>query len=361
MQKAQHTTPFFSIVMPCFNSEAHLKKAVDSIISQDFTDWELLIINDGSVDKTEALAAQYAQDDSRIQVFTHPENRGLSAARSTGISHARGTYLWICDSDDWCEITLLSAVYGSLQRNPAKVVIFGHTEEYFDANDRFLHSRDFSLPGKEFRSASELRAIILSLEQGTHYGYTWNKVYDLSYLGTLSLTFTEVPLIEDIEFNVAFFQDIDSLNLIDSMPYHYAKRTGGSLTNKYVPRYFELHHTRIKMLRDQLASWNMLDDAAKAILGSLYARYILSALERSFSPQAPFDHEKRITWCNELYVDELFQELIPFAQASDSRALSSFIQALKKKKTAAIVRFGWFTHFAKSHFYSLFTRLRSQR
>ncbi len=74
-------------------------------------------------------------------------------------------------------------------------------------------------------------------------------------------------MIEDIEFNIRVFQNLPSLNIVGTPLYHYAKREGSNLTNKFVPRYFEVHRQRIQMLRDQQESWGLLTDDSKGILG----------------------------------------------------------------------------------------------
>lgn len=97
--------PKISIIVPVYNTERYLSKCIDSILSQSFTDFELLLINDGSLDYSGAICDQYAANDSRVTVF-HKENGGVSSARNLGLDNARGEWVTFVDSDDWIARTM---------------------------------------------------------------------------------------------------------------------------------------------------------------------------------------------------------------------------------------------------------------
>ena len=92
-------SPKISIVLPTFNGETHIAKAIHSILAQTLRDWELIIVNDASSDRTGTIAEEFASEDSRITVLHHAENRKLPAALNTGFHNARGCY-WTWTSDD---------------------------------------------------------------------------------------------------------------------------------------------------------------------------------------------------------------------------------------------------------------------
>ena len=106
--------PFFSIIVPCFNQAHFLDDCVGSVIRQGFTDWEMIIVNDGSTDSTLEKAEGYSSRDPRIKII-NKENGGLSAARNTGIRSAQGNYLYFLDSDDFVLENCLTSVYRSIK------------------------------------------------------------------------------------------------------------------------------------------------------------------------------------------------------------------------------------------------------
>ena len=113
--------PVVSVLMPAYNVEPYLAESIESVLAQTFGDWELLIVDDGSTDGSGALADAHASRDRRIRVV-HQANAGLSAARNTGIRHARGTYLALLDSDDVWAPEFLAAQLDVFRARPVAIV-----------------------------------------------------------------------------------------------------------------------------------------------------------------------------------------------------------------------------------------------
>lgn len=355
--------PFFSVVLPAYGSEPYLAAALGDLQDQLFTDWEAIVVNDCSPDGSLAIAQQFAAADARIRVVSHEVNRGLSAARNTGLAAAQGRYVWFPDPDDRYDFTFLQSVFNSLQQHEAPVVMVGHVEEFYDASGKVERVQEFTFSQESAHlGKTKLRKHVLEFEKGTHYGYAWNKVYARSYLQQGGFAFTEdLPLIEDIEFNIRVFQDLPGLNVIGAPLYRYAKREAGNLTNKFVPRYYEVHRTRIEMLRNQLDSWGLLDANAKATLGALYARYILSALERNKQKGSGMSGSAQKEWLQGVFADELFNELVPCAQA-DSQALRLCLKPLQQRNAAKCLALGGAIHAAKNGaFRGVFQKLKAGR
>lgn len=127
--------PKISIIVPAFNAEKCLARCVQSVLNQVFSDYELIIIDDGSTDGTGVLADTFASCDSRIRVF-HQENEGLSGARNTGIEHARGSRLYFLDSDDYIDKHALLNLNSIMDDNDCSIVIGGFIK--VDEQDRFI-------------------------------------------------------------------------------------------------------------------------------------------------------------------------------------------------------------------------------
>jgi hypothetical protein len=119
-------SPVVSIITPAHNSAAYLRESVDSAIAQSFTDFELLIIDDGSTDGTLALARRLADRDERLRVLARPNRGGVSAARNLGMREARGAYFALLDSDDVWHPTFLAAQMEILNRLPGVDVVSGN-------------------------------------------------------------------------------------------------------------------------------------------------------------------------------------------------------------------------------------------
>ena len=356
--------PFFTVVMPAYQAEKYLENAVKGILAQSFPDWELLIIEDGSKDKTLEIAEKYQSTDERIKVIHREKNAGVSEARNLGIEKARGEYLWFTDADDKAEQDLLEKVHDSLQKNRAQLVVFGLVEEYYSKDGQLEYQNIRKARAGVLQDKEALRKEVLGLEQQTLYGYPWNKVYDLDYLKSLGLKFEDYrknKFIEDILFNIAFCMDIDSMNILDIAPYHYGKRGNESLTNEFVPEYYQLHRRRIQALWEQQKYWQMDLDQARNILGSLYARYILSALERNYDKRAKMTVKERRDFCRNIFKDELFRELVMKGKASESRMLKIALRLMKSRNITLNLLFAYGIHIARQKLPVLYSKIKSGR
>ncbi len=113
--------PLISIIVPVYNTEKYLDKCIQSVLAQTYTNWELLLIDDGSTDSSGAICDKYAAEDSRIRVF-HKENGGVSSARNLGLDNAKGEWITFVDADDWVEASMLKELRSEALSNNADYV-----------------------------------------------------------------------------------------------------------------------------------------------------------------------------------------------------------------------------------------------
>jgi len=114
-----------SIIIPAYNIEDYIGTCLDSILAQTFTDFEVIVINDGSNDKTGSILDNYAAQDARINVL-HKKNEGVSAARNDGIKAASGKYFLFYDGDDFAELNAINELLENIQTHNAEVIIYGY-------------------------------------------------------------------------------------------------------------------------------------------------------------------------------------------------------------------------------------------
>lgn len=355
-----NSKPFFSIVMPVYGVEKHLKSAIESILNQTNQNFEIILVDDCSPDGSPKICDAYAEKDERISVIHHEKNKGLSEARNSGLEKASGEYIWFMDSDDRVDDYLLEKVYTSLEKNRADVVVFGLVEEYFDKNDVLKHTKTISMPEQLLDNADDVHELVIKLEENTLYGYAWNKFYNLKYLKELGLKYEVVTLIEDIQFNVKYFQEIKSLNLLSMTPYHYGKRIDNSLTSKFVKDYFILHETRVKMIYEQYQCWGCCTEQVKKKLASIYARYILSAMQRNCDSRSHFHFKERYHWNKELFNSPFFNELNTYMEPS-SKSMAIIMPLIKNKHTLLCMLVGRVVFVVKNKLPILFAKAKESK
>lgn len=129
--------PTISVVMPVYNGEKYLAEAIESVLKQTFTDFEFLVINDGSTDATEKIILEHGRKDSRLKYIKNEKNQGLSEALNKGISIATGEYIARMDGDDICLPKRLEKQLKALEKNP-DIGICGASYRFFGAKDNLM-------------------------------------------------------------------------------------------------------------------------------------------------------------------------------------------------------------------------------
>ena len=126
-----------SIIVPIYNTDCYLRQCLDSIINQSYKNFEVLLVNDGSVDDSAMICKEFAEKDSRIRYF-EKENGGVSSARNLGLKNVKGNYITFVDSDDWIEENYLEVLYNALKENEVDVAISTHKDFNMDDNLYYL-------------------------------------------------------------------------------------------------------------------------------------------------------------------------------------------------------------------------------
>ena len=126
MIRQNENMPKVSIIVPVYKAEKYLNRCIDSIIAQTFTNWELLLIDDGSPDRSGDICDEYAKKDIRIRVF-HKKNGGVSSARNLGLYNVQGEYVTFVDSDDWIDVNTLNVCFSQIEIYDLDILQFSYT------------------------------------------------------------------------------------------------------------------------------------------------------------------------------------------------------------------------------------------
>ena len=133
--------PAISIIVPVYKAEKYLSRCLDSILAQTFQDYEVILVDDGSPDRSGEICEMYAQKDTRFNVI-HQPNRGVSCARMSGLKACKGLYVIQYDPDDWVESDMLSVLFQSAIENSAEVVICDYIAE--KSGESVYHSQSLA-------------------------------------------------------------------------------------------------------------------------------------------------------------------------------------------------------------------------
>ncbi len=216
-----------SIIVPIYNISKYLKNCLDSILSQSFTDFELLLVDDGSTDGSAGICDNYAKKDSRIRVF-HKINRGLSSARNLGIEKAKGEYLFFVDGDDFLPENSLHNISEGLKSNPdilvSKVFKLVHNEELTE--EKFELHNDLV---EGLNGAQALESLIKNIN--TPLWQAWRNVIKTEFMKKYDFQFLSGLTSEDMHLIPQIYLQAESVSVCNKPTYVYRIDRSGSIMN----------------------------------------------------------------------------------------------------------------------------------
>lgn len=228
-------SPIVSIIVPVYNTENYLSCCINSILEQTFTDFELLLINDGSTDESGRICDEYQKQDSRIKVF-HIQNQGVSNARNTGINSAKGEWITFVDSDDWLEVTYLATFFElDLQEDTLYV------EQAQAVKSNLYKDWPIKFPNTTLTLSSITDYTLLN--NILIYGTPWGKLYNTKLIKKNKIFFNkQISLHKDHCFYFEYIKYIKNINIINKSRYYYRiiLNSQSLSSNKKIPPYDKL-------------------------------------------------------------------------------------------------------------------------
>lgn len=218
--------PMVSVIVPVYNAEQTLRRCVTSILEQQFTDLELLLVDDGSTDASGELCDEFAARDARVTVL-HQENAGVSAARNHALEQAKGTYLQFLDSDDWITPDATRSLVRAAETHHCDLVI---ADFYRVVGERLSRKGDIDEDGLLTRE--EYAAHMMENPADFYYGVLWNKLYRRELVERYQLRMDpDISWCEDFLFNLEYIRRADRFYAL-SVPIYYYVKTRGSLASQ---------------------------------------------------------------------------------------------------------------------------------
>lgn len=211
----------FSIIVPIYNVELYLAKCIDSVLSQSYSDWELILVDDGSKDNCALVCDSYARKDARIKVI-HKKNGGLVSARKSGSLIASGNYTICLDGDDFLHPECLSSIVKIIKEFSPEIVCFGHFEAYGDSYvPKPIHFNQGVYLRKDIEE--KIAPILLYNERDIRFPYCiWGKCYKTDMYKSVQLSVPDnISIGEDLMVTCPLIYKADSLFVMGECLYYY--------------------------------------------------------------------------------------------------------------------------------------------
>lgn len=214
-----------SIIVPVYNAEKYLQRCVDSILSQDYPHFELLLMNDGSTDASGRICDEYEKKDQRVRVI-HKKNTGVSDTRNQALDMAQGEYVQFLDSDDWIVPEATRLLVRSMERYQCDMVI---ADFYRVSGERLAQKGD--IEEDKVMTRQEFAACMIENPADFYYGVLWNKLFRRKIIEDYQIRMdVSVSWCEDFLFNLEYIRHASSFYALQVPVYYYLKRKGSLVT-----------------------------------------------------------------------------------------------------------------------------------
>lgn len=277
----------YSVIIPVYNAERTLRRCLDSLVGQRFSDYELLLINDGSTDGSDAICREYANTYSCIRYFAK-ENGGVSSARNLGLEQAKGEYILFVDSDDYVSQDYFALLSHTLESNAVDLLMFGYrnfggVSTEWDTGEFYENAE----AGVAEQISSAMRQYLFSS--------LWSKAFKRQIIKQHNIRFAnDLAIGEDQTFIFTFAMHIRSIGSIGEHLYNVDVSDGNSLSRKARP-----------YLTEQLMEVNR----------RMYAAYRIT----EYSPEAARYYEVALSWMTYRSAYSCCKELLKFGYPTEQR------------------------------------------
>lgn len=206
-----------SIIMPAYNAEKTIERAIESVQRQTYTNWQLVIVNDGSKDATQTIIKQKCATDARIESYTI-NNSGPAEARNYALERTNGKWIAFCDADDWLTDNALFSMLDAVQNFPSQLGVCYYTAP----------------SGEQVERLSKTEMVKQSLVNSEFGGYLWNKIFLKDIIEKYNIKFEKsIYICEDLLFVLQYASHIQSCVVIPQKLYNYDVQPDGLTSSQF--------------------------------------------------------------------------------------------------------------------------------
>lgn len=253
--------PIFSIVVPVYNAEKYLKKTLEAVRSQEFTDFEVLLIDDGSTDNSLEICKLFEKADNRFSVY-HKTNGGVCSARNCGIELAKGEYIVFMDSDDIIEPSLLLEMLENVRTSKADIVLFGMQFD-IEKQKKIVRSQKKICNSVVF-DVKDLDCYYRELYNNNYITSMCNRITRLKLIKENDLEFNEnITNYEDMAFGLECIRFAKKIQVVEKSYYHYILHEDLGMSRKYKPRLSMTLRETVRVLLENIKELPLSEETKK--------------------------------------------------------------------------------------------------
>ena len=320
--------PSISVIVPVYQAESFLHRCLDSVARQTFSDWELILVDDGCTDGSPALCDRFAAKDSRVRVFHRKKNQGVSEARNLGLNEAKGDYIAFLDADDCYEFHTLETLWNLREQSGADAAACGLTYLWPDGKQAVQSQLPAGVFGQEEIREKLVHPLLGDrLTQPVFNGYSVCYLFSAELIRKARLTF-DGPYLEDELFVLEYFCNARSLAVTDQPLYRYFLH-GQSATHHYM-RDFPQVFSRFMERKEALVQRYGLESARPQWRESSNWAGLLIAVGNEYAkdnPKSIRQRQKAVeAFCRQPDMEKAIRELVPVGLSPNKQMVANLVR-----------------------------------
>lgn len=349
-----------SIIVPVYNVEKFLRKAIDSLLEQTYSNIEIILIDDGSTDDSGKIIDEYADIDNRI-ISIHKENSGVSETRNMGLEIASGKYITFIDSDDYIESNYIESAINQFRKyRGLDIVTTGFFSEVEEENDNKNSVTKFKFQEKLYKSRKEiLNDFILLWDSSIMYNI-WNKVYLKSIIDENNIKFKMQDFGEDVEFNKDYLKYVNKMYNLENCYYHYIRERKGATTNKYKSDMFEIRLQEYHSFNSYFEKCGIVKEKYIEFSARRYIERTLGCIENIFVKECKMSFREKYNYIKNIINKKETIECLKVINPK-SKKVKIMIIPYKLKLIIITLILGKALNIVKTMFPAMFNKLKNER
>ncbi|MGK9326990.1 glycosyltransferase family 2 protein [Aerococcus urinaeequi] len=297
-----------SVIMPVFNVQDYVERAMNSILEQTYTNWEMIMVNDGSTDQSLKILKYYKNLDSRITVISQ-KNSGSGIARQNGLNHSKGKYIVFVDPDDFIDKNALKHNVEIMEKYNPDLIVNGFSMRYKSKQGK-IDTIEYSSKLNGFFSQKDFRNSFYEYESASPRSL-WNKMYNSDMLKENDIQFTNQKTGQDALFNYEVYKHLNSIYIDSYSFYHYDNVRSDSAAKKYYSERLENDMNIANKFSELIEGWGKQDVYEQLLLKEYWIAGINEIINIS-NPNSLLSKKDKIIKLREIYelnqMKEMFQK-----------------------------------------------------
>lgn len=343
-----------SVIIPVYNCEAYIREAVRSVQRQTFADWELILVNDGSTDRSGEICRSLAAGDSRIRVIEKENGGGGGEARNVGMEHARAPFIAFLDSDDEYRPRMLQMLAEAQREADYDIVLAGY-EEFAESEEG---EHPVCYPEAEIRGREAVRDFFIRHYPEGMIGFPWNKLYRTSIIREHQLRMPRMRRLEDGIFNAEYFSFCTSCRVVADTGYRY-RESRQVETGKLPYDFYEIMEVFVEHYYGILKRWGRDARDSEAAIVDYFQNDFICCLENILRPEWKKTGKERMEYIRQLREEPLVRYMLE-RPCPGGRYVRAAIGMYRKRQYRRLCVWMKAKYLLKTRYSRLFYKLKSR-